>query len=56
MDTHSIVDEPVRGTFGDVSQFRMHGLDAARKYAQGEFPMPPLHHLTGLTPTQVGLG
>ena len=52
----SIIDEPVRGVFGDFSWLRLSGLDACRMFARGELPAPPIHHLTGLTPTEAGLG
>ncbi|NND85579.1 MAG: PaaI family thioesterase [Acidimicrobiia bacterium] len=52
----SIVHEPVRGTIGDLSALRLPGLEAMRRSVRGNAPNPPVHHLFGLTPTEVGLG
>jgi uncharacterized protein (TIGR00369 family) len=52
----SIVDEPVRGAYGDFSWLRLSGLEACRMFVRGELPAPPIHHLTGITPTETGLG
>lgn len=52
----SIIDEPVRGVFGDFSWLRLSGFGACRLFVRGELPAPPIHHLTGLTPTEAGLG
>ena len=51
-----IINEPVRGTIGDMSFLRLPGLDAMRRAVRGEAPRPPIHHLTGLRPTEAGLG
>lgn len=48
--------EPVRGLIGDVSFLQFPGLEAARMLTRGKFPLPPMHHLVGLTPTQAGIG
>ncbi|MEE9297580.1 MAG: hotdog fold thioesterase [Acidimicrobiia bacterium] len=52
----SIINEPVRGTIGDMSFLAVPGIDALRRAVRGEAPRPPIHHLTGITPTEVGLG
>ena len=52
----SIIDEPVRGTIGDTTGLRLPGLDAMRRSVRGAAPTPPIHHLFGLQPTEVGLG
>lgn len=51
-----MIDEPLRGTIGDVSSLRLSGLDAMRRAVRRQAPPPPMHHLTGLTPTEAGLG
>ena len=50
------MDEPVRGTIGDLGVFSMPGLEVARLAAAGELAPPPIHHLVGLRPTEAGLG
>jgi uncharacterized protein (TIGR00369 family) len=52
----SIVSEPVRGTIGDTTALRLPGLEAMRRAVRGKAPSPPIHHLFGLQPTEVGLG
>lgn len=52
----SIVSEPVRGTIGDTTALRLPGLEAMRRAVRGKAPTPPIHHLFGLQPTEVGLG
>jgi uncharacterized protein (TIGR00369 family) len=56
MQQAPIAGEPVRGLLGDVSALQLPGIEAARMYVRRELPLPPIHHLIGLTPTQVGLG
>ena len=51
-----IIDEPVRGTIGDMGLMALPGLEVARRAAAGELARPPIHHLFGLTPTEAGLG
>ncbi len=51
-----IVNEPVRGTIGDLTHLSLPGLEAMRRSVRGLAPKPPIHHLFGLTPTEVGLG
>lgn len=51
-----IIEEPVRGTFGDMSFLRLPGIEAVRHLVHGDGPLPPIHHLTGIRPTEAGLG
>ncbi|MDX1691387.1 MAG: hotdog fold thioesterase [Acidimicrobiia bacterium] len=51
-----VIDEDVRGTIGDVSAFSVPGLDNMKRAARGENPPPPIHHLTGIKPTDAGIG
>jgi uncharacterized protein (TIGR00369 family) len=50
-----VSDEPVRGVNGDPTPLRMSGLEAALGWVRGTLPMPPMHHLTGLRPTDASL-
>lgn len=56
MDDNAIPHEDVRGTWGSFSFASSSGLEMARAFARGDYPYPPIHHLTGLTPTEAGLG
>jgi uncharacterized protein (TIGR00369 family) len=49
-------EEPVRGTFGDLSTLRLPGLERMRENARGVRGRPPIHHLTGMTPVESGYG
>ncbi len=49
-------EEPVRGTFGDPSSLALSGVDRMRRTVRGVLSPPPIHHLTGLTPTESGFG
>lgn len=51
-----ITDEPHRGAIGDLRVLQQSGLDAFRKFAHGHLPSPPVWRLTGIQPTEVGLG
>jgi uncharacterized protein (TIGR00369 family) len=51
-----IWEEPVRGVFGDLSTLALPGVERMRRTTRGGFVPPPIHHLTGLTPTESGLG
>ncbi len=44
--------EPIRQEVWD----RTGGLEALREMMDGALPMPPIHHLTGMTPVEVGEG
>jgi uncharacterized protein (TIGR00369 family) len=48
--------EPVRGVNADPRPLDMAGLDAALAYVNGTLPAVPVHHLTGLRPTEASLG
>jgi uncharacterized protein (TIGR00369 family) len=48
--------EPARGGYADVSFLGLDGLDRLRASIRGQTPGPPIHHLTGLTPTDGGPG
>jgi uncharacterized protein (TIGR00369 family) len=48
-------DEPVRGVNGDPAPLRMSGLEAALGWVRGTLPAPPMHHLTGIRPTDASL-
>ena len=50
------IDEPHRGAIGDMRAFQRPGLESLRRYVRGELPVGPIHRLTGLRPTDVGLG
>lgn len=50
------LDEPHRGAIGDLRAFQLPGLESARRYVRGELPPSPINRLTGLRPTDVGLG
>lgn len=49
-------EEPVRGTFGDVSDLDLPGLERLRRTRSEEARRPPIHYLTGLTPVESGYG
>ncbi|HTS88986.1 MAG TPA: hotdog fold thioesterase [Gemmatimonadales bacterium] len=51
-----IIDEPPRGSIGDLRPFQHSGLERLRLYIRGEFPGPPISRLLGLKPTEAGLG
>lgn len=51
-----IWEEPVRGSFGDPSMLALPGIERMRRTVRGKWPRPPIHHLTGLTPTESGFG
>ncbi len=42
--------------FGDLSTLALPGLERMRRSSRLRFEPPPIHHLTGLTPTESGLG
>jgi uncharacterized protein (TIGR00369 family) len=52
----SLIDEPVRGAIGDVRALQTTGLESAKRYVRGDLPVAPIHRLTGLRPTDAGLG
>lgn len=52
----AVIDEPVRGAIGDLRALQMSGLESTKAYVRGELPVGPIHRLTGLRPTEAGLG
>jgi uncharacterized protein (TIGR00369 family) len=46
--------EPVRGGFPDPALFGLSGLDQVRAYVGRQALPPPIHHLTGMRPTEAG--
>jgi uncharacterized protein (TIGR00369 family) len=51
-----ILDEPVRGGFFDPALLGLSGLEQMRAAIAGRATRPPMHHLTGARPTEVGPG
>lgn len=49
-------EEPVRGSFGDLSSLRLPGIDRMRESTRNARTRPPIHHLTGLRPVESGFG
>ena len=49
--------EPVQGGYPDPRMFlSLSGLEQLRAFIHGQAPAPPMSHLTGMRPTQVGPG
>jgi uncharacterized protein (TIGR00369 family) len=48
--------EPARGAFADVGFLGLSGLERLRASLRGFAPPPPIHHLSGLRPTEGGPG
>lgn len=48
--------EPVRGGYPDPALFGLPGADQVRAFVRGVAPRPPIGRLTGMAPTEVGLG
>lgn len=55
-DAGHIWDEPVRGRSGEFGLLRLSGLEQLLAGIHGRGPAPPNHHLTGLRPTEAGVG
>lgn len=51
-----ITDERFRGSIGDLRAFQRPGLETMRRFVRGELPAFPIARLTGLRPTEAGLG
>lgn len=51
-----IWEEPVRGSFGNLSSLTLPGVERMRMTVRGAYPPPPIHHLTGLKPVEAGFG
>ena len=52
----NITDEPYRGAIADLRALQQPGLDTFKRYIHGELPIPPIWRLTGMRPTEAGLG
>lgn len=55
-DPGPIWDEPVRGRTAEPGLLRLPGLEQLLHGIQGRTPAPPIHHLTGLRPSEAGIG
>jgi len=51
-----IIDEPVRGSIGDLRAFQTPGLETFRRFIREDLPGPPISRLLGMRPTEAGLG
>ena len=51
-----ITDEPARGAIADLRALQQPGLQTFKRYIRGELPVPPIWRLTGMRPTEAGLG
>ena len=49
-------EEPVRGSFGDLSSLNLPGIERMRVSTRSEAARPPIHFLTGLRPVEWGFG
>jgi uncharacterized protein (TIGR00369 family) len=52
-----IIDEPVRGSYAYLEQpwlFAVPRSEQMRPFLERRVPLPPIHHLTGLTPVEAG--
>lgn len=52
----AVWQEPVRGGFPPPELFGLTGLEQMRSFVRGQTPRPPIHHLTGLRPTEADPG
>jgi uncharacterized protein (TIGR00369 family) len=48
--------EPARGGYPDSSLMKLSGLERLRHFVKGRVPKPPMQHLFGLRPVEVGVG
>jgi uncharacterized protein (TIGR00369 family) len=48
--------EPIHARYPDSALFGLPGVDQMRAHLDGRAPKPPIHYLTGMEPTEVGLG
>ena len=48
--------EPVRGGYPDLALFALSGIEQVRAFVGGAAPLPPIGHLTGMLPVEVGPG
>jgi len=50
-----VIEEPVRGSYAYLEHPWLFGIpphEQMRPFIEGEVPLPPIHHLTGLTPVE----
>jgi uncharacterized protein (TIGR00369 family) len=52
----AIWKEPSRGGYPDPRLIGLTGLEQIRSWFRGVVPKPPIHHLTGMLPTEAGHG
>ncbi len=52
----AIWKEPPRGGFANPALLSLSGLEQMRAFFRRLSPAPPIHHLTGMVPTEVGAG
>lgn len=48
--------EPVRGGAFPAELLGLSGVEQLRLFLSGKVPLPPIHYLTGMRPTEVGVG
>jgi uncharacterized protein (TIGR00369 family) len=48
--------EPLEARYPDPALFGLPGIEQLRAILDGQAPKPPIHYLTGMRPTEVGLG
>lgn len=51
-----ITDERHRGAIGDLRALQQPGLETFKRYIHCDLPAPPIWRLTGMLPTEAGLG
>lgn len=51
-----VYEQPIRGGLGDMSIVGLPGLERMQLAVDGRWPPPPIHHLTGLRPTEISEG
>ncbi|MDQ3940463.1 MAG: PaaI family thioesterase [Actinomycetota bacterium] len=49
-------EQPVRGEYPDMSVLALSGVEQMRWFLRAGGPRPPIHYLTGLRPTEAGVG
>ncbi|MDX6632293.1 MAG: hypothetical protein QOG26_298 [Solirubrobacterales bacterium] len=55
-DDVPIWEQPGWGDYGGLDRFGLPGLELMRSAVQGLAPIPPIHYLTGMRPTEAGKG
>jgi uncharacterized protein (TIGR00369 family) len=51
-----IYEEPARGGYPDPSSIETSGLERIQSWIKRRMPNPPMHHLFGIRPVEVGIG